>query len=59
MLTSTIISWLAKIFTTVKQTTYGSELDQFITSKHPQSVHDVEYWTMRYERDNLKGWKIL
>jgi hypothetical protein len=31
---------------------YQTRLDQFISSKYPQSVGDVEYWQRQYDSRN-------
>ena len=33
---------------------YQSRLDQYITSRHPQSVADVEHFVKQYERQLTK-----
>lgn len=39
--------------------TYGTELEQFIVSKNPQSTYDVEYWTNQYDKKQTeKGWMV-
>jgi hypothetical protein len=49
--------YFTNLFDAQGQTTYGSELEQFIVSKHPQSTYDVEYWTAQFDKkQNEKGW---
>lgn len=38
--------------------THGDNLEQYILSKNPQSVYDVEHLTTQYERKVSKGWII-
>jgi len=33
---------------------YQTRLEQFISSKYPQSVGDVEYWQRQYDSRNWK-----
>lgn len=35
---------------------YGSNLERYILSKRPQTVFDVEHYTIEYERRTNKGW---
>ena len=59
LLSTTLLSWISKMFKQVeKTTTYGSDLERYITSKHPQSVYEVEYWTNQYDKTNSKGWTL-
>lgn len=37
----TILGWLI-------ESSFQSELDAFIASKHPKTAADVEYWTNQY-----------
>jgi hypothetical protein len=30
--------------------TYGSDLERYIVSKHPNSTHEVEYWAQQYDK---------
>ena len=36
------------------QTTYGSQLEQYIISKQPQDVSDIERLTKQYELESTK-----
>ena len=38
---------------------YQTRLDQFIASKHPQSVADVEHWQRQYDTRNFMGGSSL
>ena len=44
-----LLERLAEMF---PQENYQSRLDQYLTSKHVQSIGDVEYWTRRYEQNS-------
>ena len=37
-----------------KSDTYHSAVEQFVTSKNPTSVGEVEYWIRQYERNGGK-----
>ena len=39
---------------TESQTTYGTQLEQYIASKHPQDVADIERLTKQYELESSK-----
>jgi hypothetical protein len=58
MLISTIIAYFAKLFKQVnKSGTYGSELEQYISSKNPGSVAEIEFWTTKYDRNaTTRSW---
>jgi hypothetical protein len=60
MLISTIIAYFAELFKRVdKPGTYGSELEQYIVSKNPGSVAEIEFWTTQYDRNTTKrGWPL-
>ena len=34
--------------------TYGSRLEEYISSKHPQDVSDIERYTRQYELESSK-----
>ena len=36
------------------QSTYGSQLEQYIVSKQPQDVADIERYTRQYELESSK-----
>jgi hypothetical protein len=39
--------------------TYKREVDQYISSKNPQTTSDVEYWEREFARKNKKqGWPL-
>lgn len=52
---TTILTYLKKIF---KQSdTYGSELEQYIVSKCPQSAAEIEHWARQFDYNrNAKGY---
>ena len=39
---------------TESQSTYGTKLEQYIASKHPQDVADIERYTRQYEVESSK-----
>ena len=40
-----------------KPATYGSELEQYIVSKSPQSVAEIDHWTKQFDNiRNRRGW---
>ena len=54
-----MLNQLAEYFTRLfaAQTTYGSELEQYIVSKGPQSVAEIDYWTKQFDNiRNRGGW---
>ena len=54
-----MIAYITGIYKRVeKPVTYGSELEQYITSKSPQSTYDVEYWTKQFDKNTQKGWTL-
>ncbi len=55
-----IIAYIQKMFAQITTPiNYGSELENYISSKNPQSTYDVEYWTNQYDKkQNEKGWLI-
>ena len=38
---------------------YQSRLEQYIASKYPQSVADVEHWARHYDTHNTKWSEVL
>jgi hypothetical protein len=36
---------------------YHSRLEQYLNSKHVQSVADVEHWTRQYEKNS--EWRVV
>ena len=36
---------------------YQSRLEQYLNSKHVQSVADVEHWTRQYEKNS--EWRVV
>jgi len=53
-----MIAYIAKQIKRVEQpTTYGSELEQYIVSKRPTSVAEIEHWTRQYDKNTThRGW---
>lgn len=37
---------------------YGTEVDRYVASKHPQTVADVEHWEKEYSRKQQSGWTL-
>ncbi len=39
--------------------TYGSELEQYIVSKRPQTVEEIDHWTRQFDQNQARnrGWK--
>ena len=35
---------------------YMSELDRYISSKHPQSPAEIEHWVKQFDLQQQKGW---
>ncbi len=59
MLLTHMIAYITGIYKRVeKPSTYGSELEQYITSKSPQSTYDVDYWTRQFDKNTQKGWTL-
>jgi len=58
MFTQPIVGWIKKLAEDFqKTTTYGAELEEYITSKNPQNTADVEM-LMRQYNQNQKGWSL-
>ena len=52
-----ITGWIKKLAEDFqKPTTYGTELEKYISSKNPQSTADVEMLMRQY--DQRKGWAL-
>jgi hypothetical protein len=49
-----IIGPLIALVATETQSTYGSQLEQYIVSKQPQDVADIERLTKQYELESSK-----
>lgn len=60
MFINSMLSSLSEFFHTgltyekKKSSHYQSELEQYIISKNPQSVCDVEHWTQEFDRKIYK-----
>jgi hypothetical protein len=50
MLIQTMLAYIPNLFKLAYSATYGSSLENYITSKNPQSVYEVEYWTKEYDK---------
>jgi hypothetical protein len=47
------------MFDTQKHSQYGSELEQYIVSKHPQSVAEIDHWTRQFDKNQTQqGWPL-
>ena len=53
---SQLAAYFNKMFDTPTQSTYGSELEQYIVSKSPQSVAEIDHWTRQFDKQQQKGW---
>lgn len=51
-----LVAYFTKMFNTPKQATYGSELEQYIVSKGPQSVAEIDHWTRQFDREQQRSW---
>lgn len=52
-----IAKYFTKLFGQLSQTTYGSELEQYIVSKCPQSTEEIEHWARQFDYNrNAKGY---
>jgi len=52
-----ISEYLTKLFDQSGQSTYGSELEQYIVSKCPQSAAEIEHWAQQFDYNrNTKAW---
>jgi len=55
MLLTHIAAYFNKMFD--RQATYGSELEQYIVSRRPQSVEEIDHWTKQFnQRHAQRGW---
>ena len=41
--------------TTCRATNYGNELEDYIISKNPQSIYEVEYWTQEFDKKTVRS----
>lgn len=54
---SQLIAYFNKMFDTQKHSAYGSELEQYIVSKGPQSVAEIDHWTRQFDKNQTqRGW---
>lgn len=54
-----VIGYIQKMFSSNKNE-YGSRLEDYILSKHPTSITEIEYYTIQYDRylqNNSWGFK--
>lgn len=51
-----LAAYFNKMFDMQKSSTYGSELEQYIVSKRPQSVAEIDHWTRQFDREQQRGW---
>lgn len=57
MLLTQLAAYFNKMFDKQGQATYGSELEQYIVSKRPQSVAEIDHWTKQFDKNQTqKGW---
>lgn len=35
--------------------TYGSELEQYIVSKRPQTVEEIDHWTRQFDQNQARN----
>lgn len=48
-----LLQWIKNLFT---GQSYQDSLDRFVSSKHPETPAEVEYWIREY--DTHKGWAL-
>lgn len=54
-----LIAYFSKIFARQKHSEYGSDLEQYIVSKCPQSVAEIDHWTRQFDKNQTqKGWPL-
>lgn len=54
---SQLAGFFNKLFNSQDQSTYGSELEQYIVSKSPTSAAEIDHWTKQFDHArNSKGW---
>jgi hypothetical protein len=52
-----ITQYITRLFDQTGQSTYGSELEQYIVSKCPQSAAEIEHWAQQFDYTrNTKAW---
>jgi hypothetical protein len=49
-----IAAYFSKRLSTQKQTAYGSQLEQYIVSKCPQSAAEIDHWTRQFDRQQAQ-----
>lgn len=53
-----IVAHIQKMLECIQRpATYGSELENYISSKNPTTTAEVEYWIRQYDQ-NQKGWSL-
>lgn len=50
-----LAAYFNSLFNMQGQTTYGSELEQYIVSKHPQSAAEIDQLTRQFDRTRTQG----
>ena len=51
---SQLAAYFTKMFDTQKHSQYGSELEQYIVSKRPQSVAEIDHWTRQFDKNQTQ-----
>jgi hypothetical protein len=52
-----LAEYFNNLFSTQGQATYGSELEQYIVSRRPQSAAEIDHWTRQFDKNQTqKGW---
>lgn len=52
-----LANYFKNLFDTSAPATYGSELEQYIVSKCPQSAAEIDHWARQFDlARNPKGW---
>lgn len=50
-----LLQWIKSLFSAPS---YQDSLDSFVTSKHPHTTAEVEYWIQYYDQHKSKGWAL-
>jgi hypothetical protein len=51
-----LTTFFNRVFGNQYQSTYGSDLDQYILSKRPSTTAEVDFWVREYDKRHMKGW---
>ena len=51
-----LIEYFIKMRNAPSESSYGSELEQYIISKGPQSAAEIDYWTQQFDRQQHRSW---